>query len=253
MQAELMDASGIDYQCFKETLAGIESLNQITGAYQLTIKAVKDFYLLHHANQTRPLKVLDIGSGNGDHLRALIDWALKDKISLDLTGVDLCPHSKMAAYDSLNAKYDLSHLKKKGVSVQFITDDIFKHRITGSYDICLSSLMTHHLTNDLIIDLLIWMTVNTKYGWFVHDLHRHPLAYYFIKNFTQFLAKPLKYNHLVQHDAALSVARAFKKVEWLDLCKKAQLDPLSYHLSWQPMFKYCICYQHKNKIVSSTL
>jgi 2-polyprenyl-3-methyl-5-hydroxy-6-metoxy-1,4-benzoquinol methylase len=230
-QKELMDDLSISFEEFKQTLSQIELINHLTCAYKPTIEVIEKIYFKYHQNKDRPLKILDIGSGYGDYLRVIYKWSQKHQIAIELTGLDLNPWSEKAA-SLLNPSLD--HIK-------FITKNIFEFTPAKKYDICISSMFTHHLDDHDIVQLLHWMTVNSNYAWFINDLHRHPVSFHFIKYFTRFFG----FNKLVKHDAPLSVARAFKYQDWRDLLKKAELYLNKSKISWHPSFRYCILYSQE--------
>ncbi len=82
--------------------------------------------------------------------------------------------------------------------------------------------------------MLQWMQQNSSKGFFINDLHRHPLAYYSIKWITKFFSK----SYLVKNDAPLSVARGFKKEEWKYILNKAGIK--TYTIQWQWAFRYLV-------------
>ena len=57
-----------------------------------------------------------------------------------------------------------------------------------------------------IIEMLEWMKENSALGFFINDLHRHPIAYHFIK-----ISPLFSKSYLVKNDAPFSVLRGFKK------------------------------------------
>ena len=115
-EKELMDDLSISFEEFKQTLSQIEFINHLTFAYKPTIKAIEKIHLEYHLNKDRPLRILDIGSGYGDHLRMIYKWSQKHKIEIELTGLDLNPWSEKAA-SLINPSLD--HIK-------FISKDIFE-------------------------------------------------------------------------------------------------------------------------------
>lgn len=227
-ETELMDDLSIPFEEFRQTLSGIEVINHLTFAYLPTIKAVEELYYKYHQGKNAPLKILDIGSGYGDHLRAIYHWGKRNNIQLELAGLDLNPCSAKAA-----------NLVDNNSGIKFISDNIFNFKPNEKYDICINALFTHHLKDDEIIDLLKWMTHNSNYGWFINDLHRHPLPYYFIKYLTRIFA----FNKLVRNDAPLSVARSFKHRDWNHYCQIAGLNSSQVKVSWQMLFRYCVLFR----------
>ena len=105
-----------------------------------------------------------------------------------------------------------------------------------SPDIIFSSLFCHHFTDDELVEMLQWMKYHAATGFFINDLHRHPLAYNFIKYATKFFSK----SYLVKNDAPLSVLRGFRKNEWQNIFDKSRNQRLchSMEMGFQ-VFDYC--------------
>ena len=51
------------------------------------------------------------------------------------------------------------------------------------------------------------MERHARHGWFINDLHRHPLPYHGFR----LLARVMGWHRFVQHDGQVSIARAFKR------------------------------------------
>jgi hypothetical protein len=121
------------------------------------------------------------------------------------------------------------------VNVQLVVSD---YRLVSfreeKPDIIFSSLFCHHFTNAHLIDMLQWMKANSGTGFFINDLHRHPLAYYSIKTITALFSK----SYLVKNDAPLSVLRGFTKQDWLTLLKTAGIR--KYSITWKWAFRYLV-------------
>jgi hypothetical protein len=90
--------------------------------------------------------------------------------------------------------------------------------------------------------MLVWMNENASVGFFINDLHRHPLAYHFIKITSKFFSK----SYLVKNDAPLSVLRGFKKIEWKQLLRKAGLENAS--VKWRWAFRYLVTSEFKKDL-----
>ena len=87
-------------------------------------------------------------------------------------------------------------------------------------------------------DLMGWMKNNSTLGFFVNDLHRHPLAYHSIKLITSLFSK----SYLVKNDAPLSVARGFKKDELIEILQQSSI--IHYQLKWMWAFRWLLIYKH---------
>ncbi len=148
----------------------------------------------------KDITVCEIGCGGGDNLNAIYKFCNRKKIIAKFGGIDINPDC--IAFAEKNSIIE---------SVSFIVSDYKKVEFEDQKpDIIFSSLFCHHFSEDELIDMLRWMKQNAGIGFFINDLHRHPLAFNFIKIATKLFSK----SYLVKHDAPLSVLRGFRKNEW---------------------------------------
>lgn len=84
------------------------------------------------------------------------------------------------------------------------------------------------------MEQLQWMQQNSRLGFFINDLQRHPLAYYSIKLLTGLFSR----SYLVKHDGPLSVKRALVRKEWEQVLAMAGIT--NYTIRWQWAFRYLI-------------
>lgn len=169
------------------------------------------------------MKVCEIGCGGGDNLAMLLRWARKSKLNIECIGVDI----KKECIDYAAARW-------KDEPIKWIVSDYRTAEFKDNPDIIFSSLFCHHFTQDEMVEQLRWMKENSKLGFFINDLHRHPLAYYSIKFLTQVFSK----SRLVKNDAPLSVARGFKRKDWEWLINQTGLKSIS--VQWKWAFRYLI-------------
>ncbi len=221
---ELIDGPHGDAAALRQTYDQIKSINVCTLGYWPIMSAVKHF--LTRYGHDYKIKILDIGCGNGEMLRRIDDYARLKNFSVELTGIDL-------NREAISAAVELS-----ASGINYIHGDIFVDGM-GTYDLIINSLVMHHLTDDEIVKLMQWMGSHARIGWYIGDLHRHALAYYFIKYFV----KLRRFNHLVCHDAPLSVARSFRREEWAGLLARAKFNLDSIKVSWYPNFRYGVRYE----------
>ena len=113
------------------------------------------------------------------------------------------------------------------MSIDYRTGDLYGPAAAPPVDYVISSIVTHHMSDDEIVRFLKWMDANARKGWFINDLHRHWLAYHSIK----WLTRLFRGSYLVQHDAPLSVARAFRRADWVALLAQAGIT--QYELRWR--------------------
>lgn len=149
--------------------------------------------------ERQTLTLLDIGCGYGDLLRAIRRWADKRGIAMKLMGVDLSSDVVAVAREATPASDN----------IEYRVGDVFE-LATEPVDFIVSSLVTHHMTDDMIERFLRWMEATARRGWFIYDLQRSIVPYYFIS-----LSGWLMGVHpVVINDGRISVARSLTRREW---------------------------------------
>lgn len=219
---ELMDTETVSFAEFDECLRHIAAINRVSLAYRPTLRWLDD--LVAAKPKGLPLTILDVGSGQGDMLRRVAEWAARRGVPVRLVGIDLNPWSARAARAATPPE----------LPIRFETGDVFA-RVPGErVDVVISSLFTHHLPDDALVAFLRWMSAVAGEGWFVNDLHRHPLPYHTVR----LAARMLPVNRMVKHDAPLSVARAFTRADWLRAIARAGIDPDAVSVTWRFPFRF---------------
>jgi SAM-dependent methyltransferase len=218
---ELMDDLTLATDALRQNLDELETINTWLGGYAPVLNALAR--LRPHFPTGRPLRLADLGSGGGDTLRHVARWARRNGVPVALTGIDANPFmlnyatGKSADYPEISYR-------------QF---DIFSPGFQAEqYDIVTCSLFCHHFTNDELVALLRNWTRQAHLAVVINDLHRHWLAYYSIK----WLTRLFRGSYLVQHDAPLSVARAFRRPDWQTLLRRAGIT--RYELRWRWAFRW---------------
>jgi len=218
---ELMDDRSIDGPELVETLAQLRLINRLLGAAWPTLWGVA--YLWKQAGSPKHLSILDMGAGSGDVNRRLLRWAARRNLHLRLILVDIHPDTCAVA----QAYY------QNEPRVRVIQGNVFEPAVRH-VDIVTASLFLHHFPT-LIVPLVLQRMVQTaRMGVIINDLHRHWLAWAFIRAATHIFSG----NRLIRHDAPLSVRRGFRRAELDQLKKMPGLSQLNY--SWQPLFRYLI-------------
>jgi SAM-dependent methyltransferase len=173
----------------------------------------------------RPLTLLDIGCGYGDLLRAVRRWANKRGRPMKLIGVDLNPQVVEVARNATNPADDINYLAV----------DIFHFEPSYPIDIVTTSLVTHHLSNDMIVRFLRWMEAHARRGWVIYDLQRSRVPFYFIA----LAGVLLRLHPVVTYDGRISVARSLTRTEWEKAIAQAGIPSHAAALRWF-MFRFII-------------
>jgi 2-polyprenyl-3-methyl-5-hydroxy-6-metoxy-1,4-benzoquinol methylase len=223
-EKELMDAPGLPFKAMSDLLKDLNIVNTLLGGHRITLKGVKKFLTLADS-----VTVCEIGCGGGDNISAVYKYCIRNNIPVKFIGIDIS--EDCIAF----AKKKYAQLPCRWICSDYSAVDMQINKPT----VIFSSLFCHHFTDEELLYMLQWMKVNSLKGFFINDLHRHPIAYYSIK----FLTRVFSRSYLMKNDACLSVARGFKKKEWEDLFNRAGID--NHHISWQWAFRYLITCRHK--------
>jgi 2-polyprenyl-3-methyl-5-hydroxy-6-metoxy-1,4-benzoquinol methylase len=190
-------------------------INHRLGGHCITIEGVK--ILVKEHNSKEPLQITEIGCGGGNNLHTIQQWAVANHFHIELTGIDI--NEECIAF---------AKTQPENKGIHFICSDYRSAMLSPSTHIIFSSLFCHHFTDEELIAQLQWMHSNSMIGFFINDLHRHPLAYYSIKLLTRIFSK----SYLVKNDAPLSVRRGFIKKEWNHLFTQAGIKDFSCQWKW---------------------
>ena len=224
-EKELLDRDDIPFKDIKRNMQELEVINTRLGGHTITISGVKEIL----KEKKRSFSICEIGSGGGDNLKAIYNWCVKNNISVELTGIDI--NKDCIEY----AKENCAELKY----IEFITSDYKLVQFgTEKPVIIFSSLFCHHLDDRQFIEMLEWSKQNSTSGFFINDLHRHPVAYYFIKIVSRLFSK----SYLVKNDAPLSVKRGFKRKEIEELLRKAGIK--NFTIKWKWAYRWLIIIKH---------
>ncbi len=223
-QDELMDTEPVAFEEFQACLVDLARVNRLSFAYGPTL----DFFdrLADRARGLgRPLEVLDVGSGYGDMLRRVDAWARARGIAVSLTGIDLNPWSRRAA---------IAAAPDRGI--EWVTADAFEYAPRAGVDVVVSSLFAHHLSDPQVIRFVAWMEEIARVGWFVNDLHRHPVPYHVFR----VASKLAGFHRFVQHDGPVSIARAFVRSDWRRIVTAAGIDAADVDIHWRMPFRLTV-------------
>jgi hypothetical protein len=87
-----------------------------------------------------------------------------------------------------------------------------------------------------LVRFVSWMEMNAEIGWFVNDLHRHPLPFHLFRAFS----RTMRFHQFVQHDGPVSIARAFNAADWRRTLAAAGLPAAAPEVRHVFPFRLCV-------------
>ena len=216
---EQMDDPSLDPATYERVLTDLASVNGWTFGRRPTIG-----FLRRAAAGMPAFRLLDVGFGHGDMLRAIARWARRRGIAVDLIGVDLNPKSAAIAAAATPSSWP----------IEYRTGDY--RDVTGSLDFVVSSAVTHHMTDAEIHEFLRFMESRAERGWIINDIHRGAFAYHGFP----LLARLMGWHRIVREDGTLSIARGFRKADWRRLIEESGIDPSAPRIVRRALFRLCV-------------
>jgi 2-polyprenyl-3-methyl-5-hydroxy-6-metoxy-1,4-benzoquinol methylase len=233
-EKELLDRDDIPFEDIRLNMSELDTINAWLGGHAISIMGIRDLISamdLHSLRgegamrrDPRRISVCEIGCGGGDNLRVLSRRCRRRHISVNAIGIDNNAHCITVAQQQW----------KEG-EARWIHSDYREVEFGDNKpDIIFSSLFCHHFSDEQLVDMLRWMDRNAGTGWFINDLHRHPLAWNSIRLLTRLFSR----SYLVKNDAPLSVLRGFSRREWESILQTADIG--GYTLQWKWAFRWLV-------------
>jgi len=223
-EAEIIDDLSFSGKDLVPTFRAIESINYWLGGNKVSLRGVKKV-LQPKSNGVpkKKVRILDLGCGSGDGLRALADWGIKQNFTLVLEGWDANPHIIELAKEKSSSYANIVF------KVINIFDDGVRY---ANYDIVVCGLFLHHFKETEIIELFQKIKEDGAKALVINDLHRHWLAY----SLFNLLCFVFRYPKVAWMDGLLSIRKGFIRSELELLARSAQLIPID--ISWKWAFRF---------------
>jgi 2-polyprenyl-3-methyl-5-hydroxy-6-metoxy-1,4-benzoquinol methylase len=218
-QEEQMDAPDLDPAIYERVLHDLARVNQWTFTAWPSIA-----FLNRAIGSAKHFRLLDVGFGDGDILRAIARWARRRGIEAELIGVDLNEKSLQAA----------RRATPPDLPIEYRAGDYLDQ--PEAFDFIISSQVTHHMTDAQLMTFLRYMEAHARRGWLICDLHRHGFAHWGFP----ILARLLRVHRIVREDGQLSIARSFRLADWRDLLAEAGISQEQVRIVRRFAFRLCV-------------
>lgn len=202
--------------------AELERLNRWLGGHRASLYGIEKVL----PREIERARVLDVGSGGGELAPVLAAWGRRRGVEVDFVGLD----DDRAAVEYAARHHGSSHAR-------FVCEDLFVHEPAEPYDVVHMGITLHHFDDEPAVRALRRMAEllgPERGGVVINDLHRHRVPFHAVQLVTGALRSPA----YVQHDAPLSVNRAFTRSDLERLASAAgwrQID-----VAWRPMFRWVL-------------
>lgn len=217
---ELMDDLDCKGEVVTQTLKELETINTLLGGNHVTIDGIRK--LIERARVTS-FTLADLGCGGGDILRLIRQWAVRKNLRARLIGIDA----------NANIVREAEMRTPDFASIEFESQNIFSEDFKSrKFDIVTGTLFFHHFTDEQLAEFFKQLRAQVAIGFVINDIHRHWFAYHSIKWLTRLFSR----SPMVQHDGPLSVLRAFRKEELIQIMHHAGID--NYSIRWMWAFRW---------------
>ena len=220
-ESEIMDDFELKGEELEQTLSDLEKINKWLGGNKITLNGIKK--LLKNTPDNAVFRIADVGCGSGAVLREIANWGRKQKIDLELIGIDANPY----AIEIAQRKSDYYP------EIKFEALNIFSEAYKKQeYDIVLCTLTLHHFKNEEILLLLNTFKDQSRIGVIINDLQRSKTAYVLFQAFCKVFIN----NEIARKDGLTSILRGFKKKDLKNLASK--ISDQTHNIKWKWAFRY---------------
>ncbi len=216
---EIMDDLNCHGEVVDQTLRELEVINRLLGGDYVTIDGIDKLI----GGSLSEFTIADCGCGGGDLAMKIVKWGRRRGMRLKVEGVDANPNIIEFARRNCGSFPEIT----------FSAMDVFAPDFwQKKFDILTATLFVHHFDNDQLAKLFVTMRDQARVGVVINDIHRHWFSYYSIKWLTAIFSK----SAMVRFDAPLSVRRAFRKRELIEILTTAGIS--NYTLTWKWAFRW---------------
>lgn len=214
-----MDDPALDRQAHLTALRGLGRINTVSRTVDTLWPRIAR---IARARRGERLTLLDVATGGGGVAIALARRARQAGLDLQVEGCDI---SETALH------FASEQARQADVPVRFFPLDVTAHSLAARYDIIISTLFLHHLTNTQIVTLLKALAAQTDHL-LISDLIRNHTGY----GLAYLGTRLLSLSKVVHEDSLKSVRAALTLPEARRLAGEAGLTGAHFVRHWPSRF-----------------
>jgi 2-polyprenyl-3-methyl-5-hydroxy-6-metoxy-1,4-benzoquinol methylase len=217
---ERMDEPSCDRETLFRTYAAFPRVNRVVSGWRKT-----------YVSQIRPRftgpvhSLVDIGSGGGDVARALLGWARRDGVRLDVTAIDPDPR----AVDYVRTLPAVDGFSSRSCSSTELADE------GARFDFVISNHVLHHLGADELGAVLTDSERLARRAVVHSDIRRSAAAYLLFSAFTAARFR----GSFIREDGLVSIRRSYRVDE---LAARA---PRGWTVAAQPPYRILLLFERE--------
>lgn len=220
-----MDDLEMQGEELEKTLLDLDKVNRWLGGNKITLDGVEK--LLKSCCYARPVRIIDVGCGNGSILKEVAQWGRSRGEKLELLGIDANRHAMEIAGKNLEGYPEVS----------FKAMDVFSKEFRAQQaDIILCTLTLHHFRDEEIKELMDTFTSMAGLGIVVNDLERSRSAYYLFQIFCSVFS----IREINRKDGLTSILRSFKKRDLKEYGKNLNVSRQEINRKWAFRFQWML-------------
>ncbi|MGI8982017.1 MAG: methyltransferase domain-containing protein [Pirellulaceae bacterium] len=216
MEPEDIDDPALEKEQLFSALRGLTTINFLSASAG---SVWKPMVRLARERKQHKLRILDVATGGGDIPRALWRKGKQAGLKLEILGVDISERA---------LEFAAGQCRDCGNDVRFEQRDILLDGLPEGFDVIVSSLFLHHLTNDQAGQLLAGAATATRHLVLINDLRRGKYGL----TLAYLAGHLLSSSPVVRVDAIRSVRAAFTMQEALAMAQAAGMKAATVERRW---------------------
>lgn len=216
LAAELMDDPALDAAAHDAALRALSRVHHLSGTgvrLRRTLARVAGT-----VPPGRPLRVLDVGCGGGDSSLAAARWGRDRNRSVEVVALDLSAQALAFAR---------RRSERAGLGITFTRGDAVVGLPDGPFDLVVSSLFLHHLSDDQVTRLLDACVQRSRQV-VMEDLRRSRLGLLLAHVTLRLVSR----SRVAWHDGPSSVRAGWRRSELAALARGAGLHDAQVRWGW---------------------